>query len=68
MLPQWRTIVGSIKNGSGIVSLKIFKRYVDENKKIPKYVRFRCGRVHINSSLKNTGVSFKLQPTLIKQE
>ena len=28
-LPPWRTVVSLIKNGSGIVSLKIFNGYVD---------------------------------------
>ena len=32
-LPQWRTVVSLIKNGSGIVSLKIFNDYVDRNNK-----------------------------------
>ena len=30
-LPQWRSVVKAIKNGAGIVSLKIFNGYVDEN-------------------------------------
>ena len=42
-LPQWITVVGLIKNGLGIVSLKIFNGYLDQNKKIPQYVHFRCG-------------------------
>ena len=29
---------------------------------------FRCERVHINSSLRKRGVSYKLQPSLLKQE
>ena len=33
-LPQWRTFI-LIKNGSGIVSLKIFNGYVDSVKKSP---------------------------------
>ena len=33
-LPQWRSIVNFIKNGAGIVSLKIFNGYVDQHKKI----------------------------------
>ena len=41
-LPQWRTFK-LIKNGSGIVSLKIFNGYVDPVKKIPQYVHLRCG-------------------------
>ena len=32
-LAQWRTIIGLTKNGSGIVSLKIFNGYVDQAKK-----------------------------------
>ena len=66
-LPQWRT-VKLIKNGSGIVSLKIFNGYVDQNKKIPQYVHLRCGILHIKDSLKNIGKSYKLQPCLLKQE
>ena len=50
-LPQWRTFK-LIKNGSGIVSLKIFNGYVDQNKKIPQYVLLRCGLLHIKDSLK----------------
>ena len=50
-LPLWRT-VNLIKNGSGIVSLKIFNGYVDQNKKIPQYVHLRCGLLHIKDSLK----------------
>ena len=67
-LPQWRTVVSLIKNGSGIVSLKIFNGYVDPVKKIPQYVHFRCGLLHIKDSLKNIGKSYKLQPCLLKQE
>ena len=67
-LPHWRTVVSLIENGSGIVSLKIFNGYVYENKKFPLYVRFRCGRFHINNSLKNIGISYKLQLSLLKHE
>ena len=66
-LPQWRT-VKLIKNGSGIVSLKIFNGYVDQNKKLPQYVHLRCGLIHIKDSLKNIGRSYKLQENLLKQE
>ena len=67
-LPQWRNVVKLIKNGAGIISLKIFNGYVDEQKKIPQYVHFRCGRVHINKSLKKIGESYKLQESLLKKE
>ena len=32
-LLQWRSVVKLIKNGAGIISLKIFNGYVDEKKK-----------------------------------
>ena len=67
-LPQRRSVVKLIKNGAGIISLKIFNGYVDENKKIPQYVHFRCGKVHINQSLKKKCGSYKLQKSLLKQE
>ena len=67
-LPQWRSVVNLIKIGGGIVSLNISNGYIEEKGKIPLYVRFRCGRVHINSSLKKIGISYKLQPLLIKQK
>ena len=35
---------------------------------IPQYIHFRCGRVHINTSLRNKSISYKLQPSLLKQE
>ena len=54
-LPQWTSVVNLIKNGVGIISLKIFNGYVDVHKKIPQYVHFICGRVHIISSLKKIG-------------
>ena len=67
ILPQWRSVVKLIKNGAGIISVKIFNGFVDQNQKIPQYVHFRCGRVHINKSLKKIGENYKLQPSLIKQ-
>ena len=57
ILPQWRSVVKPIKNGTGIISLKIFNGFVDEKKKILQYVHFRCGRVHIIKSLKKIGES-----------
>ena len=40
-LPQWQTVVILIKNGSGIVSFKIFNGFVDKSKKVPQYVFFQ---------------------------
>ena len=66
-LPQWRSVVKLIKNGAGIISLKIFNGYVDQNNEIPQYVRFRCGRSHINKSLKKIGESYKIQESLLQE-
>ena len=66
-LPQWRSVVKLIRNGAGNISLKIFNGYVDEKKKIPQYVHFRCGRVHINKSLRKIGESCKLPESLLKK-
>ena len=66
-LLHWRIVVKLIKNGAGIISLKVFNGYVDRNKKVSQYVHFRCGRVHINKSLKKIGERYKLQPWLLKQ-
>ena len=57
-LPQWRTVVNLIKNGAGNVSRRKFNGYVDQNKKNPQYVHFRCRRVYTNSSLKKLGISY----------
>ena len=67
-LPQWRTIVSLIKNGSGIVSLKIFNGYLDQAKKNPHYVHFRCGLFNIEDFLKKYEKSYKLQPCSFKQK
>ena len=67
-IPPWKAVVNLIKNGPGIVSLKKFNGYIDQNKKILQYVTFRCRNVHINNSLKRRGKSFILQKCLFKQE
>ena len=56
-IPQGRTVAKLIKNGAGIISLEIFNGYVDEKKKFSGCVHFRCGRGHINKSLKKIGES-----------
>ena len=67
-LPKWRSVVKLIKKGAGIVSLQIFNGYIDPVKKIPQYVHFRCGRVHINQKLRKIGESYILQESLLKKE
>ena len=64
-LPQWRSVVKLIKNGAGIISFKKFNGCVDQNKKIPQYVHFRCVRLHINKSLRKIGESYKLKESLL---
>ena len=67
-LPQCRSFVNLIENGGGIVSPKLFNEEAKEMKKIPQYVHFRFGNSHIKSSLKEIVFSYKLQPSLLKQD
>ena len=62
-------IVNLIKNGKGIIELKVFNRYIQKgNRQIPQYLHFRCGMTHLNYSLKNLGKTFRLQKELLKTE
>ena len=47
---------------------RVFNEYVDQNKKVPQYINFRCGLLHIEDSLKKIGKLYKLQPCLLKKE
>ena len=69
-LPCDRHIVGDIiKNGKGIIELKVFNGYIyKNNKQIPQYLHFRCGMTHLNYSLKKLGKTFELQKELLKTE
>ena len=66
--PCDRRIVGDIiKNGKGIILLKVFNGYIEKNKKqIPQYLIFGCGMTHLNYSLEKLGKTFKLQKELLK--
>ena len=66
--PQWRSVVILNKIGAGISSLEINKGYVDQNKKTPQYLHFRCGNFLFRSSLRKIGVSYKSEASLFKQE
>ena len=59
-LPQWRSVVKLIKDGAGVILLKIFNGFKDQKKKTPQYVLFRCGRAQINKSLKKIEESNKI--------
>ena len=55
-LPCDKRIVNIIKNGKGIIELKIFNGYIQSNtstKQIPQNLHIRCGMTHLNYSLKN---------------
>ena len=44
-------------------------KYSTVIKKISKkYVHYRCRKAHIKKLLKNIGISYKLQPSFLKQE
>ena len=64
-----KRIVNVIKNGKGIIELKVFIGYIEKNKrKIPQYLHFRCGVTQLNYSLKKLGKTFKLPKSLWKTE
>ena len=67
-LPCDKHIVGDIiKNGKGIISLKVFNGYINKNnKQIPQYLIFRCGMTHLNYSFEKIGKTFNLQRELLK--
>ena len=69
-LPCDRHIVGNIiKNGKGIISLKIFNGKIEKNKKqIPQYLIIRCGMTYLNYILKKLGKTFKLPKEILKTE
>ena len=68
-LPCDKHIVDIIKNGKGIIELKVFNGLIHKNnKQIPQYLHFRCGMTHLNYSLKKLGKTFKLPKELLKTE
>ena len=49
-----KRIVDVIKNGKGIIELKVFNGYIQSKtstKQIPQYLHFICGMTHLNSKL-----------------
>ena len=46
-----KRIVNVIKNGKGIIEMKVFNGYIEKNEKqIPQYLHFRCGMTPLNYS------------------
>ena len=47
----------------------MFKGYIKINRNhIPQYLHFRCGKTHLNYSLRNLGKIFNLQKQSMKTE
>ena len=70
-LPCDKRIVNILKNGKGIIELKVFNGYIQSRtsrKQIRQYLQFRCGMNHLNYSLKKLDKTFKLQKELLKTE
>ena len=68
-LPCDKHIVNIIKNGKGIIEVKVFNGLIEKNnKQIPQYLHFRCGMTHLNNSLKKLGKTFKLPKEILKTE
>ena len=67
-LPCNRHIVGDIiKNGKGIIELKVFNGLIyKNNKQIPQYFHFRCGMTHLNYSLKKIRKDIRIAKRIVK--
>ena len=64
-----KLISNIIKNGKGIVKLKVFNGLIyKNNKQIPQFLIIRCGMTPLNYSLKKLGRTFKLPKELLKTE
>ena len=62
-------IVNIFKNGKGIIQLKVFNFYIQNNEKqVPKNLHFRCGMTNLNCLLKKLGRTLRLQKELLKTE
>ena len=58
-LPCDKHIVDISKNGKSIIELKVFIGLIHKNKKqLPQYLHFRCGKTHLNCSLKKIRKDF----------
>ena len=69
ILPCDKHLVDIIKNGKGIIELKVFNGLIlKNNKQDPQYLPFRCGMTHLNYSLKKLRKTFKLPKELLKTE
>ena len=56
-----KRIVDVIKNGKGIIELKVFNGYIQSKsstKQIPQYLHFRCGMTHLNYNLEKKRSNF----------
>ena len=68
-LPCDKHIVNIIKNGKGLIELKVFNGLIQKNnKQIPQYLHFRCGMTPLIYSLKTLGKTIKLPKELIETE
>ena len=64
-----KRIVDVIKNGNGIIELKVIIGYIEKNKKqFSRKFHFRCGMTHLNFPLEKLGKNIKLQKELLKTE
>ena len=70
-LPCDKHIVNILKNGKGIIELKVSNEYIEKktkNKSLNIFVSDRSGMTLPNYSLKKLGLTFNLQKELLKSE
>ena len=68
-LPKSYTSIKIIKTSRGLIkwSFKAGSAYEDD-REIPKYMKFVCSKCHISSSLKDNQKEYNIQPQLSKGE
>ena len=68
-LPCGKHIVDIMRNGNGIIELKVFNGLIHKNEKqIFQNLHFRCGMTHLNYSLTKLANTFILLKELLKTE
>ena len=60
ILPCHKRIVIIMRNGKGIIEVKVFNGYIEKNdKQIPQYLHLSSGTTHLNFRLEKLGRAFK---------
>ena len=68
-LPSSYKCIKIIKTSRGLIKLSFKAGFViEDNREIPKYMKFVCSKCHITGSLKSIQKEYNIQPDLMKGE